>query len=163
MSSSERRAVFLDRDGTLMVDTSYPKDPDEVRLLPHAVAALHRLQQAQFHLVVVSNQSGVGRGLITPSQALAVHDRFINRFAEQGIHLKGVYYCPHAPEAGCECRKPAPGMILQAAHELNLDLARSFMVGDKPSDVEAGLRAGCRSLLLTRDSSWSDLLTVILP
>jgi D-glycero-D-manno-heptose 1,7-bisphosphate phosphatase len=171
-----RRAVFLDRDGTLIEDVGYPRDPAAVAVLDGAVATLRELRQAGFALVVVSNQSGLARGLITPSQAAAVHDRFVSVFAAAGVRFDAVVYCPHGPADGCDCRKPAPGMLLDTAAELDLDLAGSFMVGDKASDIEAGRRAGCRTILIenvagangaaqgTGDaaSNWSAVGTLIL-
>lgn len=99
-------------------------------------------------LVMVSNQSGIGRGLITPEEAAAVHARLEELLAAEGVALAGVYYCPHAPDAGCDCRKPSPGLLLRAASDLGIDLAGSYAVGDQPRDVEAGRRAGCRTALL---------------
>ncbi|MBA3541531.1 MAG: HAD family hydrolase [Deltaproteobacteria bacterium] len=136
------RALFLDRDGTLIVDVGYPRDPAEVALLPGAADTLRSLAN-DWTLVIVSNQSGIARGLITPEQANAVHDRVLAAFAAEGVAFAGVYYCPHAPDAGCACRKPAPGLLLDAARELDLDLAASIMIGDKISDVAAGVAAGC--------------------
>jgi D-glycero-D-manno-heptose 1,7-bisphosphate phosphatase len=146
MTAGRRRALLIDRDGTLIVDVGYPRDPGRVEPLPGAVDALRTLQQ-RFALVIVSNQSGLGRGLITEAEAHAVHDRVIAVFARGGIRFAGAYYCPHAPEASCPCRKPAPGLLLDAAGELDLDLAGSIMIGDKPSDIAAGLAAGCRHAL----------------
>jgi D-glycero-D-manno-heptose 1,7-bisphosphate phosphatase len=137
-----RPALLLDRDGTLITDVGYPRDPARVEPLPGAFEALRGLE-ATFALVIVSNQSGIGRGLITLAEARAVHDRVIEVFARAGIAFAGAYYCPHAPDAGCACRKPAPGLLLEAARELGLDLAASVMLGDKASDVAAGLAAGC--------------------
>ena len=139
---SHRRALFLDRDGTLIVDVGYPKDPAQVELVAGAAETLRGLQR-EWALVVVSNQSGIGRGLITEAQATAVHERFVAVYAAAGVRFTGFYYCPHAPGAGCACRKPAPGLLVDAARELELDLARSIMIGDKPSDLEAGRAAGC--------------------
>lgn len=141
-----RPALFLDRDGTLIVDVGYPRDPGRVEPLPGAVDALRALQ-ARFALVIISNQSGIGRGLITEAEARAVHDRVIDVFAATGVQFAGAYYCPHAPAASCPCRKPAPGLLVEAARELGLDLASSVMVGDKASDITAGLAAGCRHAL----------------
>ncbi len=137
-----RPALFLDRDGTLIVDVGYPNDPEKVELVPGAAEALRELQ-AKWSLIVVSNQSGIGRGMIDEREAAAVHARFVATFAAQGVHFSGCYYCPHVPGAGCECRKPAPGLLLEAAQELVLDLSRSVMIGDKASDLEAGRAAGC--------------------
>jgi D-glycero-D-manno-heptose 1,7-bisphosphate phosphatase len=141
-------AAFLDRDGTLIEDVGFPRDPELVRLVEGAAAALRCLAAANMRLVVVSNQSGIGRGLISVDEARSVHERFVGLLADEGIVLDGSKYCPHPPEAGCDCRKPSPGMLLEAAEDLRLDLGRSFMIGDKVSDVEAGRRAGCRTVLL---------------
>ena len=140
-----RRALFLDRDGTLIVDVGYPRDPAQVELLPGAADALRELQR-DWVLVVVSNQSGIARGLVSEREAAAVHAEFVARFAAVGVTFAGCYYCPHAPDAGCACRKPLPGLLLDAAAALDLDLAASVMIGDKPSDLEAGRAAGCRAL-----------------
>jgi D-glycero-D-manno-heptose 1,7-bisphosphate phosphatase len=144
----KRRAVFADRDGTLIEDPGYLADPDGVVLLPGAAHALARLRDHGFVLVVVSNQSGIARGLITEEQAAAVHARFVAELAGRGVQLDAVRYCPHGPNDGCVCRKPLPGLLLEAAEELGVDPARSFMVGDTPSDIEAGKRAGCMTILL---------------
>ena len=145
-----RRALFLDRDGTLIVDVPYPRDPARVELFPGAVEALRDLSRDHV-LVVVSNQSGIGRGLVTPAEAAAVNERFRDLFAASGVRFAGVYYCPHAPEARCPCRKPNPGMLVEAARDLDLDLAASVIIGDKPSDVEAGLAVGTSGALFGGD------------
>jgi histidinol-phosphate phosphatase family protein len=150
-----RRALLLDRDGTLIIDVGYPRDPAQVAVLPGALAALRALR-SEFSLVIISNQSGLGRGLITEAEARAVHDRVIEAFARGGVEFAGAYYCPHAPEARCACRKPAPGLLLDAARELGLDLARSIMIGDKASDVAAGIAAGCRALRFGPDVDGAD-------
>jgi len=138
-----KRALFLDRDGTLILDVGYPRDPAQVEPIPGAAEALRYLQDS-FSLVVISNQSGIGRGMISEREAAAVHARFVERFADHGVHFSGCYYCPHVPGDGCTCRKPAPGLLRDAAQELVLDLPGSIMIGDKASDVEAGRAAGCR-------------------
>lgn len=146
--TAKAKAVFLDRDGTLIADEYYLADPEFVRLLPGAAAVLVELKKLGFLLVLVSNQSGIGRGLINSDQAAQVHRRMEELLADCGVRLDAVYYCPHAPEEGCLCRKPAPGMLLRAATELGIELAESIMIGDKMSDVEAATAAGCRPLLL---------------
>jgi D-glycero-D-manno-heptose 1,7-bisphosphate phosphatase len=159
-----RPAVFLDRDGTLIEDTGYPRDPEAVRLLEGAPEALAALRRAGFALVLVSNQSGIGRGIVTQEEADAVHDRVVRELLAHGVELDDVRYCPHTPEDACSCRKPAAGLLLDSARELGLDLARSFMVGDKPSDVEAGRAAGCRTVLLGGDGAadWDEALAHLL-
>jgi D-glycero-D-manno-heptose 1,7-bisphosphate phosphatase len=155
-----RPAVFLDRDGTLVEDVGYPRDPEAVRLLDGAPEALAALRRAGYALVVVSNQSGIGRGLVSREEADAVHDRFVLELRGRGVELDDVRYCPHAPEDGCTCRKPAAGLLLDSARELGLDLSRSFMVGDKRADVEAGRAAGCRTVLF--DGSWDETVAYLL-
>jgi D-glycero-D-manno-heptose 1,7-bisphosphate phosphatase len=150
------RAVFLDRDGTLIEDVGYPREPDRVRLLAGVAEGLAGLQTAGWRLVVVSNQSGIGRGIITEDEARAVHEQFVALLAREGISLDDVRYCPHAPWEECECRKPAPGLLLATGAELGLDLTSSFMIGDKPSDVEAGRRAGTRTVLFAPAGAFSD-------
>jgi D-glycero-D-manno-heptose 1,7-bisphosphate phosphatase len=119
-----------------------------VRLLDGVPGALRRLADAGLALVVVSNQSGIGRGLISPGEARAVDERFRSLLADQGVVLDGAKYCPHRPDEGCRCRKPRPGMLLEAAAELDLELTSSHMIGDKQTYVEAGRRAGCASAVL---------------
>jgi len=140
---SGRAAVFLDRDGTIIEDRGYLSDRDQVRLLDNALVVLRRLAEAGFALVVVSNQSGIGRGLMTAAQAASVHHRLVELLAAGGVHLDGTYYCPHAPNVGCACRKPSTELIHCAGRELRLELTASFMVGDQITDLEAGRRAGC--------------------
>jgi histidinol-phosphate phosphatase family protein len=142
----KRRAVFLDRDGTLIIDRGYLRDPEDITFLPGAVEALADLQRLEFLLFVVSNQSGIGRGIITSEDACRVHERFVRVLTDTGVHFDGVYYCPHAPDAGCTCRKPLPGMLQRAAQDFGVDLESSVMIGDKPSDVIAGRDAGCHTI-----------------
>jgi histidinol-phosphate phosphatase family protein len=137
--------VLLDRDGTIVVDTHYPRDPDLVRFLPGAADALRELTRLGHTLAVVSNQSGVGRGIVTPAEADAVHRRFLELLAGEGVEVAGVYYCFHAPGDGCDCRKPRPGLLTRAVRELGLGTPR-FMIGDKPGDVAAGAAAGCTTV-----------------
>jgi histidinol-phosphate phosphatase family protein len=148
-----RRTLFLDRDGVVIEDVGYPSDPADVRLLGGALRGMAHIAQAGWCLVLVSNQSGVGRGLVTQEQAQAVHSRVVDELEAGGVSLDGAYYCLHAPDDDCECRKPSPAMLLQASQDLNLDLSRSFLVGDRESDLEAGHRAGCR--VVAFGPSWS--------
>jgi histidinol-phosphate phosphatase family protein len=148
MAKGYRPAVYLDRDGTIIYDVGYPKDPRQVELLPGVGKALADLKQRGFALVLVSNQSGIGRGLVTVPEAARVHLQVVACLARYGVQFDAAYYCPHTPAEGCCCRKPSPRMLLQAAAECVLDVARAFMVGDKSSDIEAGKRAGCRTIML---------------
>ncbi|MDX6488916.1 MAG: D-glycero-D-manno-heptose 1,7-bisphosphate phosphatase [Gaiellaceae bacterium] len=154
-------AVFLDRDGTLIDDVGYISDPADVRLMPGAADALRGLRDAGFRLVVISNQSGLGRGLVTQEQADSVHARFLDEFQRAGARIDAAYYCPHAPDEGCRCRKPLPGLILDAARDLGLDLERSVMVGNSDVDVAAGEAAGARAILLAHGTGWPEAVRQI--
>ena len=142
------RAVFLDRDDTIIRDVGYLRDPRGLEFLPGAIQALRMLQEKRMALILISNQAGVGRGWLRGSDLERVHARLIKLLGQRGIALQSAYYCPHAPWEGCTCRKPRPGLLCRAAREHGLDPTRSFMVGDKLSDVAAGRRAGCRTVLL---------------
>src|SRR3954454_17648755 len=142
----------MDRDGTLIEDPGYLSDPDGVRLLPGVAEALLGLQE-RFALGIVSNQSGVGRGLISPRQASDVHERLAAELPSHGVRLAGAYYCPHRPDEGCDCRKPRTAMLRQAADELDLDLPGSWMIGDKESDVQAGAAVGTSTIRFGPGSS----------
>lgn len=146
-----RRAVFLDRDGTLMEDAGYASRPDQVRLYPGTVDALKRLSQAGFGLVLVTNQSGIGRGYFTEADFHNVQAEVARQL--RPVKLAGVYFCPDHPDQAGPRRKPAPGMLLEAARDLDLDLAGSFMIGDKEIDVGCGQRAGARAVLLDRQGT----------
>ncbi|WP_459618568.1 D-glycero-alpha-D-manno-heptose-1,7-bisphosphate 7-phosphatase [Bordetella sp. 2513F-2] len=144
-----RPAVFLDKDGTLLVDEPYNVDPARMHFAPGAYAGLCRLGAAGVPLIVVSNQPGVALGRFRETALQAVKLRLAAMFRAAGARLADFYYCPHAPGGdGCACRKPAPGLLQRAAADHGVDLARSWMVGDILDDVEAGNRAGCRSVLL---------------
>ena len=140
------RAVFFDRDGTLMEDAHYLGDPAGVRIYPGVPEALSQLKAAGFGVFVISNQSGIGRGIITEEQYHAVHAEFLRQIGPGRID--GSYYCPDAPGALSPCRKPEPGMVLRAAEEHGVELTLSFFVGDREADVECGRRAGTRSILV---------------
>lgn len=142
------RAVFLDRDGTLNVNTGYVGDPRDVRLVPGAAQGVKLLGDAGFATIVVSNQSGIARGYFTESDADAVDARVRELLAQAGASITAIYRCPHLPGGECDCRKPRPGMLLRAAADLNVDLASSWIVGDRLLDVEAGNAAGCRSVVV---------------
>jgi D-glycero-D-manno-heptose 1,7-bisphosphate phosphatase len=137
-------AIFLDRDGTLMAEVGYCADPAQVCVFPDVPLALELLRFAGFRLILVTNQSGIGRGYFTEDQYRSVQAEFERQILP--ARLDAVYFCPDA--ASSPCRKPSPGMILQAAREHSIDLARSYMVGDKCSDIEAGRGAGCHSVLV---------------
>jgi D-glycero-D-manno-heptose 1,7-bisphosphate phosphatase len=146
MPTDLRRAVFFDRDGTLMEDTHYCGDPALVKVFPGVPEALRRLKHVGFGIFIVTNQSGIGRGLITEAQYLAVQDEFLRQVGRDSVDAS--YYCPDAPGVPSNCRKPEPGMVLLAAAAHHIDLAASYFVGDKSADIECGRRAGTRTVLV---------------
>jgi histidinol-phosphate phosphatase family protein len=141
-------AAFLDRDGSLVVERGYLADPDHIELLPGVPEALHDLRAAGYLLVVVSNQSGVGRELYSLASVHAAMARLREALRRHGVELDAIYFCPHRPEDGCACRKPGTALLERAADDLELSLARSIMIGDKLLDAETGRRAGGRGLLV---------------
>ncbi len=150
-----RRAVFLDKDGTLIENVPYNVDPAIIRLAPGAEEGLIRLHRAGYALFVISNQSGVARGYFPESALQGVEARLRELLAAFGVPLAGFSYCPHHPEGSverfamaCDCRKPEPGMILRIAAAHGIDLARSWMIGDILDDIQAGRGAGCRTVLI---------------
>ncbi|HBG07608.1 MAG: D,D-heptose 1,7-bisphosphate phosphatase [Geobacteraceae bacterium GWC2_58_44] len=151
----KRKAVFLDRDGTINVEVQYLSRVDDFQFIPGVPWALKRLKDAGYLLVVVTNQSGIGRGYYDEAALQSIHDHMHADLATFGAAIDACYFCPHHPEHAtgdylkdCDCRKPLPGMLQQAALELDIDLAASFMIGDKLADVEAGINAGCTPLLV---------------
>jgi D,D-heptose 1,7-bisphosphate phosphatase len=161
-NAMSHKCVFLDRDRTLIEDPGYLSEAESVRLLPGVDQALRSLAEAGFKLVVITNQAGVARGLLSEEDLERVHGELRRQLAERDVHLEAIYYCPFHPDGTVEeyaresiDRKPQPGMLLRAAKELALDLPGSWMIGDSPRDVEAGQRAGCRTIRLraTRDET----------
>jgi D-glycero-D-manno-heptose 1,7-bisphosphate phosphatase len=137
-------AVFVDRDGTIMQDADYCSDPKQVQIFPGVLEALRRLKSKGFKLIVITNQSGIGRGLFTVKQYRAVEAEVLRQLGN-GL-IDATYFCPDVPGQHSTCRKPAPGMILQAAREHEIDLSRSFFIGDKEIDAECGRNAGVRTI-----------------
>jgi D-glycero-D-manno-heptose 1,7-bisphosphate phosphatase len=143
-----RGVVVLDRDGTINVERHYLADPAQVELIAGAAEGLRRLRDLGLELVVVTNQSGLGRGYFTADTLAAIHARLVECLAAEGVELAGIYVCPHLPTDGCRCRKPGPGLLEQAARERRFDPREAFVIGDKASDVELGRRAGSTTLLV---------------
>jgi D-glycero-D-manno-heptose 1,7-bisphosphate phosphatase len=148
-------AVFLDRDGTVLEEAGYLDRLERLQFFPFAIDAIRLLQRGGYGVVIITNQSGVGRGLYQEEFVQRVHQVIDERVTAGGGRIDGYYYCPHHPTAeveryrrDCDCRKPGPGMLRQAAAELELDLSRSFVIGDKWTDVQAGKAAGARSILV---------------
>jgi len=144
------RAIFLDRDGTLIVEKNYLHRPEDVIVFPGAGAALKKLSDAGFKLFIVTNQSGIGRGLFTMADAESVNERVSREFARDGVHFEKTYIAPETPDQPSRNRKPSPQFLFDARDEFNLNLAESFMVGDKLIDLECGWNAGVKKSILVR-------------
>ena len=168
----KQKAVFLDRDGTLNRYVGFLRDIEDFALLPGAADAVRTLNGSGYLAIVATNQPVIARGEVTVPQLREIHDRMETELGAEGAYLDAIYYCPHHPDSGfegevpelkfdCSCRKPKPGMLLQAAEDLNIDLTQSWMVGDGASDVAAGKAAGCRTALISdKDEDWGQDLTV---
>jgi len=145
---SRRGVVALDRDGTLNVERHYLADPALVELIDGAAEGLRHLRELGLELLVITNQSGVGRGYFTEQTLASIHDRLRECLEAEGVELSGIYVCPHVPADGCPCRKPGTALLERAARERSFDPREAFVIGDKASDVEMGRRAGCTSFLV---------------
>lgn len=148
-------AVFLDRDGTINEEVNYLSRIEQFRFIDGAIEAIRRLNASPFLVIVITNQAGVARGLYPERRVGEIHDYLRMQLNSSGAVLDGIYYCPHHPTAGqgrykvaCKCRKPEPGLLYQAARDLDIDLRASYMIGDKLSDIQAGQAAGCRTILV---------------
>ncbi len=142
-------SVFLDRDGVINQDSlAYIKIPGEFHFIPKSPEAIALLTRHGFDVILITNQSAIGRGMVTPRVLDAIFDKLKTGVAAAGGHIKDIFFCPHTPDAGCDCRKPLPGLILQAMAVYGIDPGQSFMVGDSAKDIECGLAAGCGKNLL---------------
>jgi histidinol-phosphate phosphatase family protein len=139
------KAVFLDRDGTIARDVPYCSRPEDFELLPGAAEGIKLLNEHGFKVVLVTNQSGIARGYFTEEMLARIHDKMKKELARHGGHIDAVYYCPHHPDDNCDCRKPKPKMVLQAARDLDIDLSQSYVIGDAEIDIELARQAGCRA------------------
>ncbi len=143
ISLKRRRAVFLDRDGTINEDTGYLSDVGRLKIIPGAVKAVNLLKEEGFLIFIVTNQSGLARGFFGAEDLERIHDKLKGVFP-----LDGISYCPHHPDEDCACRKPKPGMVRDIADKFDIDLGESYLIGDALSDMEMGKRAGCKSILV---------------
>ncbi len=163
MVTDGERFVLLDRDGTIMEDRQYVGNPQDVALLPLAGEGLRLLRHAGWRLVVVSNQSGVGRGFFRMEDVARVHRRLEELLAEEGVEIDAFYVCPHLPEEGCSCRKPRPGMGLRAMEDFRFSPSQGLVVGDRESDVLFGRNLGMRAVLLSGDTTTPSAADAVLP
>jgi len=147
------RAVFLDRDGTMAKDVHYCSCPEDFELFPDTPKAIRLLNQHGFKVIVITNQSGIARGYFTEETLAKIHQKMKDELAKEGAHVDAIYYCPHHPDDNCDCRKPKPKLVLQAAMEHQIDLKRSFVIGDLQMDVDLGSAIGCKTLLMSRPPS----------
>jgi len=144
-------AIFLDRDGVIIENRSdYVRSWDDVEIFPQALDSLSRIKSCPFKIVIITNQSAIGRGIITLDQAEYINRRLMQIINKAGGRIDAVFMCPHKPAAACSCRKPKPGMIFKAADELSIDLGRSILIGDAITDIQAGLSAGLKKEALVR-------------
>jgi D-glycero-D-manno-heptose 1,7-bisphosphate phosphatase len=153
MRSKPNKVVILDRDGTIVVNRHYLSDPDELELAPGAAAGLRKMADLGFRLVMITNQSGIARGFFSLERLGEIHQRLQQMLDAIGVRLHGIYYCPHGPGDGCECRKPNLGLMQKAATELGFDMSEAIVIGDQESDVEFGRRAGAVTMLIGNPGS----------
>lgn len=147
-AAKSKKALFLDRDGVIIEYTPYLSHPGQVKIPKGAGEALKKWQDAGYLLLIITNQSGVGRGYFTMSDVEAVHKHIRKEYSSFGVHFQDILVCPHHPSDNCKCRKPSPYLILEAAERHLVEVCQSFFIGDAPSDIECGLQAGCNPLLL---------------
>lgn len=148
-----KKAVFLDRDGTINVDVGYLSNPSGLVFIRGAKEGISLLKDKGFLVFIVTNQSGVGRGYFSLETLKAINERLLHEFNKFGIHIDGVYYCPHHPRERCKCRKPQPKIVRDITQQFRVDLEHSYFVGDKLIDVQTGKNAGCRTVLINADTS----------
>lgn len=153
---ADQTFLALDRDGTIVVDKDYLDDPGKLEFLPGAAEALAKLEQRKMRVVVVTNQSGVGRGRFSLQRLDEIHARLIEMVATAGGRIERIYACTHTPLDVCRCRKPEPELLLRAASDLGCRVTSAIVVGDKTSDVELGRRVGARTVLISNDASFAD-------
>ncbi len=144
----KKSAVFIDRDGTLIEEVNYLVRPEQLKLFPFAAEAVRLLNENDFLAVLITNQSGIGRKYFTENDLRRIHEKLISELAAQDAELDAIYFCPHAPDENCDCRKPKIGMIRQAMRDFSIDLENSWTIGDKALDVETGFNAGTKTALV---------------
>jgi D,D-heptose 1,7-bisphosphate phosphatase len=142
------KAVFVDRDGTINIDGPYLSDPDKFRMYPGVGEGISKLKKSGYKIIVITNQSGIGRGYFTEKNLLKIHEKMKEEFQHFNTKIDGIYYCPHHPDIYCECRKPKTKLFEKAIHDHDIDVTKSYMVGDKMQDVEAGKKIGVKTILI---------------
>lgn len=161
---TKNKAVFLDRDGVINKKriNDYVKCWEEFLFLPGVKEAIKLLNQAQFKVIIITNQAGVGKGLVKEEQLQLIHQQMLDELKEYGAHIDGIYYCPHLPEDNCNCRKPKTGMLEQAEKDFNIDFKNSYLIGDEDKDVEAGQKMGCKTYMVNKDKNLLQIIKEII-
>ncbi len=152
-----KRALFLDRDGTIIEDPGYLSKVEQIKFLPGVLEKIRILKQKGLLIFIVTNQSGIGRGYFSESQLMLIHDGLTSMMTKAGAAVDSIAYCPHAPGDKCACRKPSPQMVVELAEQFNVDLGESFFLGDKLSDVLTGKNAGCKTVLILNNKAHHEL------
>lgn len=143
------KAIFLDRDGTINYDPlAYITKAEDFKFLPRVIDALKLVPKEKYKLIIISNQGGIGEKKYTEKDLAEIHKKMLNELSINNITIDGIYYCPHAPSANCKCRKPKPTMIEKAKNDFNINLSKSYFIGDKTGDIKAGENAGCKTILV---------------
>lgn len=155
----KNKAIFIDRDGTINVDVHYLDNPDKFEMYPFVGDGVKKLKESGFKIIVITNQSGISRGYFTEKQLSKIHDRMKKEFQEFDVVLDGIYYCPHHPEENCNCRKPNTYLYEKAIKEHNIDVKKSYMLGDKILDIDAGKKIGVTAILIPEPHVRTELLS----
>jgi D,D-heptose 1,7-bisphosphate phosphatase len=163
MKNKKNKAVFLDRDGTINRDINYCRRIEDFEFLPDVPEAIKLLNDNGFKVIVITNQSGIARGFYTETELSKIHDYMKKELAKHGAIINGIYYCPHHPDDNCDCRKPLPKLILQAVKDHDIQLNRSYFIGDKPSDILTGNNAKCKTVLLNCDLKPNNYTHSVIP
>ncbi|MFZ3059399.1 MAG: D-glycero-beta-D-manno-heptose 1,7-bisphosphate 7-phosphatase [Candidatus Methanoperedens sp.] len=155
----KNKAVFIDRDGTINVDVHYLDDPDKFEMYPGVGEGVKKLKENSFKIIVITNQSGIARGYFTEKQLSNIHEKMKKEFQKFDVVMDGIYYCPHHPDDNCNCRKPNTGLFEKAINENNIDIDKSYVLGDKILDIGAGKKIGARAILIPEPYIREELLS----
>ncbi len=163
VNKAKIQVVFLDRDGVINVNRDdYVKSWSEFEFLPGAKDAIKMLNETNYWVIIVTNQSPIGRGIFDHNTLEEIHNKMLQELSDAGAHIDAIYYCPHSPDDECGCRKPKPGLLIRAAEELNIDLTNSWLIGDSEGDIEAGKAAGCKTFKVTEINGLIDIVKTII-
>jgi histidinol-phosphate phosphatase family protein len=160
----KQRVIFLDRDGVInrRLEGDYVKSYEEFEFLPGVVDAIRKINTKGFKVIIITNQSGIGRGIMTEKDLYKVHEQMLAELKKYNASIDAIYFCPHSPDEGCECRKPKDGLFKQALKDFDIDMSNSWMIGDELKDIEAGKKAGCKTYLLEKGKSLLDIIDEII-